>query len=518
MANARWSRRQDTADATRRAAALPGAAALVPLLLLMMMPGTATAAAAQAPTIGLEECQLTDAMGLRSVAARCGTLVRPENPAQPEGRQIELHVAVVPALAPSPAEDALTVIAGGPGGASTEFYASFSRAFERIRRSRDVMLVDQRGTGRSNPLDCAFEAVEGTDSDPQQVRRITRECLDSLAGDPRFYTTSLAVADLDAVRAALGYRQLDVYGASYGTRVALHYLRRYPAQTRTVMLDGVVPAQIPLTPEIAPDAQAALDQIFARCRADDACATAYPDLPARFAHVKERLERNPQTVQLADPLTGAPGEVEVTVEHLRAAIRLLSYAPYSVSVIPLMIAQADAGNLAPLAAQAQMTVTSLAQALSYGMHNAVVCTEDVPFFDDFLRDDVTTEAIADTYLGTGQLEMMRTMCDIWPRGFMDEDFKTPVESDAPVLVLSGEADPVTPPRNGERAIGPDGRWLSNALHIIAPGQGHGIADKGCLPRLLGQFVDAASHAALDTDCVERLGPAAFFLDFTAPAP
>lgn len=505
------------AGAPRRTRVGPALLLLPPLLLAGPWTTTAAQAPAQAGLV-LEDCQLTDALGLRSRAARCGTLHRPEDPQRPDGPQVPLHVAVIPALTPSPADDALTVIAGGPGGASTDFYVSFAAAFERIRRKRDIVLVDQRGTGASNALDCPFESLEAGDTDPDAVRRLARDCLASLARDPRFYTTSLAVDDLDAVREALGYAALDVYGASYGTRVALHYLRQHPARARTVILDGVVPAQIPLTPEIALDAQAALERIFARCEASSDCARAFPDLRGRFANVMARLRAGPVAVELAHPVTAEPTQVEVTADHLRAAVRLLSYASYSVSVIPLMISQAAEGNFVPLAAQAEMTVTSLAQSLSYGMHNAVVCTEDAPFIDDFLAREVGPEALDRTYLGPDMVRMTEAMCSVWPRGVMDADLKEPVVSDAPVLLLSGEADPVTPPRNAERAIGPDGRYLSNARHIVVPGQGHGVADKGCLPALLGEFVEAASHGGLDPRCLERLGPAAFFLDFTSTAP
>jgi pimeloyl-ACP methyl ester carboxylesterase len=187
-------------------------------------------------------------------------------------------------------------------------------------------------------------------------------------------------------------------------------------------------------------------------------------------------------------------------------------------VMPLILEQASTGNLVPLAAQALTMLDSLDESLSYGMHNAVVCTEDAPFFDDFLRRELGRDALVDTYLGAEQLETLETMCETWPAGVLDEDFKSPVVSDHPVLVLSGSDDPITPPRNGERAIGANGEYLSNALHIVVPGQGHGVAGTGCLPRLVGAFVDQATVDELDTDCVDRLGPAAFFVDFATTAP
>ncbi len=475
--------------------------------------------AAAAPGLELSACRISDEVGLRSHEARCGRLSRPLNPDDPGGEQIELFVAVVPALSPAPADSALTVIAGGPGGASTAFYAGFADAFGAVRRQRDIVLVDQRGTGRSHPLRCDFSDLDVATVTPEESARAARDCLEGLDLDPRYFTTSVAVADLEAVRAALGYARLDVYGASYGTRVALHFLRRYPASTRTLILDGVVPAQVPIAPEIAVDAQAALDAVFSRCAADAGCSKAFPSLAERFAAVQARLAEGPVSVALLDPYTGEPANTTVGETELRAAVRLLSYNPYSVSLLPLLISAAADGNFQPLAAQAQMVIASLDEALSYGMHNAVVCTEDAPFFDAFVERELGgRDAERASYLGVQQLDTLKRICEVWPAGVIDEDFKEPVRSATPVLVLSGDADPVTPPRNGERAIGPDGAYLSNARHVVAPGQGHGVANVGCLPRLVGEFVDSADVHALDTTCVERLGPAAFFVDFSATAP
>ncbi len=464
------------------------------------------------------DCQINDTAKLRSQAARCTRITRPEDPSRPDGPQVDLKVAVIPALTPTPAEDAFTVIAGGPGAASTEFYAGYAAAFERVRRQRDIVLVDQRGTGDSNRLDCDFGETEQLDLSDEDLVALARQCVDSLPHDPRFYTTSIAVQDLDAVREALGYAQLNVYGASYGTRVALHYLRRYPQNTRTVIVDGVVPTQIPIAPEIALDAQSALGRLFQRCGDSPPCAERFSRLQAQFDRLRAQLDEQPVTVTLGDPFTGEPITLEMGLPHLRAAVRLLSYSPSSASLLPLIIEQAAEGNYQPLAAQAQMVMSSLNNMLSYGMHNAVACTEDAPYFDAFIESELSMEEIEGTYLGREQHEGLVTMCSVWPRGVIDEGFKEPVVSDQPVLVLSGEADPITPPRNGERAIGPGGEYLSNALHIIAPGQGHGIAGRGCLPRLVGQFIDEASHETLDTSCVDRLAPAAFFLDFSATAP
>jgi pimeloyl-ACP methyl ester carboxylesterase len=463
-----------------------------------------------ATTLALAPCRISNPARSRSAAARCGRYPVPENPVAPEGRTIELFVAVIPALDVSPERDALAVLAGGPGAAASEFYVDYALAFDRIHRKRDILLVDQRGTGSSHRLECRDTAL-ALDARPDDVRAAARVCVERLDADPRWYTTSIAVRDLDAVRAALGYTQLDLYGASYGSRVALHYLRRYPARTRTVILDGVLPADVALGPEIALDAQRALDDMFARCAADPPCNGQFPDLHARFATLRTRLDETPLALTLADPRSAEPVEMRFGPSELDAAIRLLSYTTDTVALLPLLLDRAAAGEVAPLAAQTLMIERSLGDTLAEGMHNSIVCSEDVPFFS---IDDARRAALAATYLGTSQVDSLVAICDVWPRGFADPDFKTPVTAPQPVLLLSGGSDPVTPPRNGEQALA----TLPHALHVVAAGQGHGIAALGCIPQLIAGFVDAASVDGLDAYCVSRLRPAPFFTSFNGPGP
>jgi len=463
-----------------------------------------------ATTLALAPCRISNPARSRSVAARCGRFPVAENPDAPDGRTIELFVAVVPALDVKPQPDALAVLAGGPGAAATEFYVDYAAAFDRVHRMRDILLVDQRGTGSSHRLDCTDTAL-ALDAGTDDVREAARRCVAELDADPRWYTTSMAVRDLDAVRAALGYAQLDLYGASYGSRVALHYLRRYPAQTRTAILDGVLPADVALGPEIALDAQRALDDVFKRCAADPACSEEFPDLRVHFRALRTRLEETPLALTLADPRSAEPVEMRFGEPELDAAIRLLSYTTDTAALLPLLLDRAAAGEVAPLAAQTLMIERSLGDTLAEGMHNSIVCAEDVPFF---AIDDARRTALAATYLGTTQVDSLAAICDAWPRGFVDPDFKTPVSASQPVLLLSGGSDPVTPPRYGEQTLA----TLSHGLHVVAVGQGHGIAALGCVPLLIAGFVDAASAKGLDTACVSRLRPAPFFTSFNGPGP
>jgi pimeloyl-ACP methyl ester carboxylesterase len=483
------------------------------LVLLGCIAAASHAASPTVPALALTACRLQHPDHLQSIEARCGVFAVPEDRNRPASRRIELKVAVIAALDRRGAADPLFILAGGPGQAATDFYALIAPAFARVQRERDIVLVDQRGTGGSNALNCPFpdedKAVELT---PQQLREHARSCLAALHADPRYYTSSVAVQDLDAVRAALGYRQINLYGVSYGTRVAQHYLRRFPDHTRAVILDGVVPPDAVLVVDGSLQAQRALDLIFARCNADSTCHAAFTDPRAQFEALRTRLTAAPARVSLPDPDTGTVTPLELRLPHLQIATRLLSYAPSRAALLPLILDQAVAhDNLVPLAAQAVIMANRYVDVLSYGMHNAVVCTEDVPFIDT-ARIDRT--ALQKTYLGTAQLDGLIAVCQEWPRGPIDADFHAPLVSDRPVLLLSGSVDPVTPPQYAERAA----RGLSNKLQVVLEGQGHGQLATGCVPRLMARFLELGTPRGLEISCTSSIAPDPFFTSFAGPPP
>jgi pimeloyl-ACP methyl ester carboxylesterase len=485
---------------------------LITLATAMLAMPVAVTGQEAAPTLALEDCRISAGRGFPSLKARCGTFLRQENPADPASPELELFVAVVPALTLEPEPDPFVPIAGGPGQASTVFYASFAGAFEKIRRNRDIVLLDQRGTGKSAPMKCDSdeEILEGRFSREKAIGD-TQECLAMLPHDPRYFTTSVAVADLEALRAALGYRQFNLYGISYGSRVAQHFLRRYPEATRSVIIDGVVAPQMALGPEIAIEAQNAIEFIFNRCAEDAQCAARFPDIATEFADLRTRLAQEPVSVSLPNPLSGRTETMSFGAAEMAGALRLLSYHPTTTALMPLLIDEAVQGNYGPLAAQFMVIAENMSESINIGMHNAVVCTEDAPYFSG---EDVTRDALDATYLGPLQLDVLDAMCSVWPRGVLDDDFKTAVQSDLPVLLLSGEADPITPPAYADLAAVDFG----NARHLIGRNQGHGQAPRGCMPDIIADFVANASVEGLETDCLERLHAMPFFLDFSGPAP
>jgi pimeloyl-ACP methyl ester carboxylesterase len=481
--------------------ALGAAAAIV-------SPRTATAA-----DLALERCRLVADL-LPAAFASCGKLAVPEDPSAPDGRTVDIFVARVPSLSSTPRPDPLVLIAGGPGESTVDMYLQLKGAFEPARRERDVILVDQRGTGRSAAgFDCGVpDDLSLETAGDARLAKYIDQCLRELEHDPRFYTTSVAVRDLDRVRAALGIAEWNVYGVSYGTRVAQQYLRRFPEHARSVVLDGVVPPELALGPDIAREAQRALDQIFARCAADDGCHSRFAKLPDEFRELLMRLDKEP--VKTASPYaTDAGGDATADAgkfgaSQLRTLVRLLSYSSATVALLPAMLHEAHEGNYAPLANQISTTLRRLPESLSFPMSNSVICTEDAPFAAAGSRDGLDK-----TYLGTSIVESLAEICARWPAGAIDEDLKMPLVSDRPVLLLSGSNDPITPPEYAARAAA----TLAHATQLVGRDQGHGQIAVGCVPRLFRTFLEHPEQP-LDAACLALEPPMPFFLSLLGPGP
>ena len=453
------------------------------------------------PALPLEACRLSTPGLTVSVPARCGVLTVPENRDDPDGRRIDLNVAVVPAVDRVPQPDPLFILVGGPGQAAVEVYPAVATSFSALRRTRDIVLVDQRGTGASHPLTC--DLPDDNDVETEEVIAALRDCPPTLDADPRFYTTEIAMQDLDEVREALGYASVNLYGVSYGTRAALTYLRLFPERVRTLVLDAVVSPDYVLYLNTAQDADRALDMLFTRCETDAACSEAFPTAREDFAELVAELEIEPLTAALRDPVTGEP--LTVTLDHkdlLNITFPLL-YTPEIAALLPLSLKEAKMANVAPLLAQ----VSASDAGLSIGMLHAVACTEDAPFVTE---DEAT--ALAEGTLFGDRTEMLREVCSAWPQGELSSAFGQPVTSDVPVLLLSGEADPVTPPQYADRVA----QGFPNSLHVIGPGMGHGLLGRGCIDRLVSDFIAAGSVADLDAACAQRLAPSPFFVSPTGP--
>ncbi|MFV8819209.1 alpha/beta hydrolase [Haliea sp. E17] len=444
-------------------------------------------------------CALTSASG-QSVEAHCGHLQVAENPDAPDARNLELALALVPATGVAEA-DPVFMLAGGPGQSALESYPDLQAAFAEVLRNRHVLLLDARGTGASNPLHCDLDDTDMllSGSSPQTleaIRSLTIACRDTLSerADLRFYTTTDHVRDLERVRAVLGVAQLNLVGVSYGTRVAQQYAGTYPDKTRALILDSVVPNQLVLGQEHAGNLERVLDRQFERCRQDPACAAALGDPRQHLAQVREDLHsRVPTPVRFRDPVTGEWREEVPQFDHLAMLLRLYAYQPAMAASLPLLLHEAAAGQYESLLAQSRMLARELGESLAMGMSLSVTCSEDAAE----LREDPDDEG---TVLGPGFVAQTRAMCAEWPRGKRPEHFRVPLDGELPVLAISGEFDPVTPPRYGDAVV----EALPNGRHLVLPGQGHNVLAVGCMPRLAAQFLENASTSDLDASCLEQL--------------
>ena len=460
--------------------------------------------------MALSPCRLKGA----SYPAQCGTLRVPEDRGQPAKRQIDLKIAIIPALARTPEPDPLFLLAGGPGQAATEAFGPLLGAFERIHRSRDIVLVDQRGTGSSRPLRCDLTDPSAPfavrlSGDSMSEERF-RKCLGAFDADPRFYTTSIAMQDLDEVRAALGYRQIDLWGGSYGTRAALIYLREHGEHVRAAILDGVAPPALKLPVTFAADAQRSMDLLFQHCAAEKSCNAAFPDLKKRFDDLLAGLSKHPARVHVQDPLTGAPADVTISRDLFAAGVRGVLYQQDFASLAPLIVAHAAQGDFAPFIAATAGLDAGFARTMSFGMMFSVVCSEDLPG----TTPQEIEEASKGTFLGPKLALDFLKICSFWPRGQVPKGFREPVRSDKPVLLLSGELDPATPPRWAENARA----TLPNSLHLVVPGVGHGATAEACVPQLMAQVIDKASVQGVDAGCLKPLRRPPFFIGFAGPPP
>ena len=454
-----------------------------------------------ADRLPLEPCAVGEG---ETKTALCGTLAVPENREDTGSRTIDLAVVVVPATVAEPEPDALVFLAGGPGGSVTDGAPFLDQMLPE--RSRDILLVDQRGTGRSNPLLCQLQGRDGDLASfygdmwpPAEVERCRRE-LEAAGNDLAAYTTAAFADDLDAVRAWLGYEELTLSGGSYGTRSAQEYMRRHPEHVRAAVLQGVVPFDSHMPIDHAPAARRAVELMFEACRADVACHRAFPDLAGDWRRALEQLDREPARVTIDHPETGEPVTVTIGRQVFGESIRSLLYIPARAADFPYIVHQAAAGNLEPFVKATLPGKMGLSQYLADGLYLSVSCAEDVPFID---RDRAARMAEGSA-MGLYRVDQQVRACQLWPRAEVDpEIIHAPLETEIPVLLVSGNVDPVTPPANGEMVAA----RMPNSLHVVIPNGHHdvaGLANEECLLDLVQEFIEQGSVEGLETSCVATM--------------
>jgi pimeloyl-ACP methyl ester carboxylesterase len=460
-------------------------------------------------SIVLTPCEVAGATQAKE-KAQCGTFEVLEDRVRKSGRRIALKIMVFPATGQEKSPDPLFYIPGGPGSSATEDAPYVAPRYAKIREQHDLVFVDQRGTGGSNPLNCDFFKPSDLRSYlgeyfPLEDVRKCRQQLEPKA-NLELYTTPIAMDDLDDVRAALGYKQINIIGASYGTRAAQVYLKHHESRVRAVILHGVSPTNQSMPRDFPQHTEAALKGVIQECAEDDACRAAFPNLAAEVKSVLARLMRGPVEVKLSRQKGTESVRVKLSRDLAAEAIRYMLYQPAAASRIPLFIHVAAQGNFVPLAEAAISYRQQIVATGSNGMYLSVTCAEDLPRINpgEGERNGVNT------FLGDYRLRQQRAACSLWAQAKMPSDYAEPTRSDVPALILTGQWDPVTPPIYGDTAA----KYLSQSVHVIVPHGGHGFGGLNgldCIDNLIASFIERGTTAGLDTSCTNLIIRKGFLL-------
>ena len=455
-------------------------------------------------TLPLKPCRVANVDN----EVKCGTLEVFENRETQQGRKVSLNIVVLPAIARIKEPDPVFLFAGGPGQAATDLAREALAILGGLSGKRDLVLIDQRGTGKSNGLHCKFPDDTSPEmNDPLKRDLVSRQAIAAcrsrleMKADLTQYTTTIAMADIDQVREALGYESINLWGGSYGTRAAMEYLRRYEGRVRSVVLDGVAPPSLALPESFARDAGQALEKMFLDCTRQARCSTQHANLKRNVEDLLASLAKKPASVSVAHPVTGIARSVTVTRDMLLAAVFSALYVPEMAAMLPTALANAKQGDYGPLMALSAVFGDSAEEKIAMGMRFSVVCAEDIPRVRRGDPLSLQPQPFAQLFV-----DEFAKGCEYWPKGKAAKDFDQPVKSAKPVLIFSGALDPVTPPQYGEEVK----KNFPNSVHVVAPNVGHGVSNRGCGPKLIKKFIETASVSELDTKCIERLPRPLFF--------
>jgi pimeloyl-ACP methyl ester carboxylesterase len=464
--------------------------------LLLSAPSLAAPAAAAAG----RSCHLPGSQE----ALRCITVPVALDYANARAGSLKLHVTVAPAFREAARPDPLFVLAGGPGEAGTEVLPLLSHAFRRARATRDIVFIDQRGTGLSGKLDCESRPEQETMSE-EQLNVEVRACIAAAKAPFAAYTTDSAARDIEAVRQALGYGKINVWGGSYGTRLGQAYARAFPGSVRSLVLDGVAaPEQV--IPAGGRDSQAALDKLFDQCTRDAGCRNAFPALKTEFAALAARVAAGPIKLAVADPRTAQPVQVTMTSARFLGTVHNILYSPADARRLPFLVHSASQGRWEPFIARHNVGNDLSAEGSgAMLLHLAVVCAEDVP--------RLTPQLLAEDagFLTRPLIERIPQLCPLMKVPAVA--WREPARIEAPALLLSGALDPVTPPHRAASAAS----RMARAQQVVVANAGHGVSQLGCAPRLLREFLDQPLQP-LNANCLTDIPAPTFQLGSAGPQP
>jgi len=461
------------------------------------------------------ECQFEVPSG---VEIDCGNLSVPEDRGQEDSPMIQLHVAIIRTQNPNPAPDPIVILQGGPGGYALDSMAMsyWLYIFDFARMDRDLIVLDQRGVGYSRPsLNCPEAENQwyqdwtqnlSSEVSDQHYAQALQACHDRLVTEginPSAYTSAANAADVEDLRIALGYSKWNLFGSSYGTRLALTVMRDYPGGVRSVILDSVYPPQVDLYASIATDFERSLNLVFARCAADVDCNNAYPDLKTVFYKLVDQLDAEPLTFTLYRSSTGEFYKVILNGDRFIWSAFQMLYMTDKIPSLPWRIVSLQSGNTTAYPELLQQTIFS-DDSWNEGMYYSIQCNEEVPFgsiaYLESANQNVTTRLL-DVFGGGENYQD----CAVWGTGKPSPIENEAVISDIPTLILSGEFDPITPPAWGRLTA----ENLDNSQFLEFPGFGHGIMGAGldggsCSQKIVEDFL-GEPDASVDASCIDSYG-------------
>ena len=448
--------------------------------------------------VEINECFVKDLAS----KVECGELAVPLNYNAPEGDQLDIGFVRLPAFNGAGRKTPLFFLAGGPGQSATSLAARINDMFSDVRSDRDIVLVDQRGTGRSAALECDQEELDTLAPTSDIIdAEILAKCVEQLPVGIEHFTTANAVRDFEAVREALGLAKVSLYGGSYGSRAAIAYLALAGEHVEAVILDGISPPSVPIG-LFGTSAAASFDLALSRCQQTPECAVRFPGLRDQFERVNGRLKAAPVEVTIPHPTTGKPELLRLWHGQFLNLVRLTLYDPGATALLPLLISEADAGNYQPLAALA-VGASGMAD-INIMLNLNIVCNEDAPRFTD-----ATKASDADNNFDREMSHRLwQEACALMPRFSPELGWMSVHGFLNPALLLSGQADPVTPPSNGERAA----TLFQSARHVIAPHAAHIVASSECGGKMIASFLNNSDPSAIDSSCLDNAPAPRFVLD------
>ncbi len=441
------------------------------------------------PKLVLSPCFIGGIKG----SVKCGSIDVPLDYEKPDGTAIPVHVVVLPATSANPAKDPLLIFAGGPGQAAGDYGPFVRLAFFEVHKDRDILLIDQRGTGKSYGLNCPSEGLEDVTTKPKVFAEKCRAKFDI---DVRYFTLENIMRDTDTVRAQLGYETVNVWGGSYGTKSASLYLKRYPERVRSIIVDGVLPPDSSLFLSAPASAERALGKLVDDCKAQPSCNVAFPNFKAQVNDLIARAADGELAFKGIDPVSNEYVEFDLEREMIVESIRSVMYGAQGTTILPYAVNEAHKGNLAPLLAPL-LSSAATPSSMYLGSTFSLLCGEDVASIDA----EAAKRAGEGSFAQDSYYTIWSNYCEGWdyfrPKA---ADFFAPATGDVPALILSGDLDPVTPPPLGEHWL----KGFPNGRHIIVAGTGHNTSQSGCMPQLIDEFIDTLDAASLDTSCLDYL--------------